>query len=514
MEYNVGFLFAAFCVAVYAHQRFNSPVPLRCTTTFVQYYLALGGYMIAGLGLYALLAYALEVNPQVQQLIGMMGGATVEIPKGYANLPAPFMAALFLTALLPKTPVLKTLDVNIQEFFRRLGAIPHKALTLSWTLQCKGFAIPAAQEGEFAHRLENLELDPKVFLEAPPQSTEASWTKIVSLKISMEDYEGAHPGFRHHQQADLSRLEEGYRRQEEMATILYGSEAGRERLKKAFHNDCKALLRQMTEAIARGMLQTHSGLKAVYAELTGWGFQDLESDLQKLTANQIAGLILALAIYMLVFFMILGAGFRTVGENIKWAITIAIIIGSAVGCAVLPKSALHGLAKRDREGRRPIVFYMLASLFAAAFWFIIHFVRYSLEGEHGLAAIPNQVLGNAPWVLMPVVIAFATAWMADNVPGRLVPKAAQDWLEGIVMAVLLAGTMFVVQHWLLEIGHPRANTERVPFLLAGAAGIGFIIGFFVPTLYRRLPKEERAARGEPNGTRLATLLDPRLVATD
>ena len=504
MEYNVGFLFAACCVAVYAHQRFNSPVPLRCTTTLVQYYAALSGYMMAALGLYALLAYALEVNPHVQELIGMMGGGAGEIPKEYADLPAPFMAALFLTTLLQKTPMLKTLDANVQEFFRRLGAIPHKALTLSWTLQRKDFAIPAFQEGEVARRLESEELDSKAFLGAPAHSTEAGWAKIISLMVSMEDYAGRHPAFRQHQQAELDRIEEAYRRQSEMATILYGSEAIQARLEQAFHNDCKALLRQMTQVIARGLLQTHAGLRAVYAELTAWGFQDLESDWQRLTANQIAGLVLGVAIYMLAFFMVLGVGsLQSVGENIKWAVTIAIIIGAAVGCAILPKSTFPGFAKRDRAGRRPILFYMIASLVAAAFWFAVHFVRHSLEGQYGFAEIPNQVLASVPWVLMPVAIAFTTTWMADNVPGRLVPKACQSWLEAIVMALVLAAIMYVVQRWLMEIGDPRADPARLPFLLGGAGGIGFIIGYFVPALYRMVPAAEGGLRRPENAMRLA-----------
>ena len=53
------------------------------------------------------------------------------------------------------------------------------------------------------------------------------------------------------------------------------------------------------------------------------------------------------------------------------------------------------------------------------------------------------------------------------------------------MALILAATMYLVTRWLGEL-HP-IPAERTLIRLASASVVGFIIGFFVPSLYRGIP---------------------------
>ena len=153
MDLDIGFYFAALCVAVYAHERFNSPFSLRYTTTLGQYYFALSGYVMAALLIFGILSWMFEVNPTVRDFIAQMsGGAVLDDAKTNA-LPTPFVAALLLTILLPKVPVLSNIDIGIQKFFRDLGAIPHRALRLSWRLQRAPFAVPEAQLADIKERM-------------------------------------------------------------------------------------------------------------------------------------------------------------------------------------------------------------------------------------------------------------------------------------------------------------------------------------------------------------------------
>jgi len=499
-HYQVGFLFAGFCVAVYAHQRFNSPAPLRCTTTLVQYYVALGGYVVSALAFYALLSWVMRVNPDVKELLISMSGGDVTGTGDIANFSASFIAALFMTILLPKVPVLKTFDSGIRGFFRKLGAIPHAALRLSWRLQRKPFHVPPGNHEELRTRLEKQELKPAAFLAAKEGTPEAIWAQVVSLKASLEDYVAVNPLLAQLLDSELAAIAETYERQSEMATIVFGRTRTPARLRRAFYADCKTQLRDLSEAISRGVLRTQGSLRSVHGVLWGFGYRDLESDRERISANQIAGLVMGLALYLSIIFFVLNGGAGTVSFYIKLPILISVIIGASIACALVPKTLLPELTRRDRNGQRPYLFYLVAGLAAAALWFAIQIVRFALEGV-ALDQIPVEIRRVQPFILISVAVAFATAWMADNRPERSrLPEGAYHWFEGLVLALVLAAVGYLAQLWLFDIGFLRNEPPNLR-MLATTGGMGFIVGFFAPTLYRTIPKEQAALRREEEAIR-------------
>src|ERR1700739_1074318 len=89
-----------FLVAIYAWDRFNTPSSNRSLTLRALFWSNCIGYVISALLLFASLSYLLQQSPW-QRALGL---------SGQAPLPAPLIATLALTTLLPSVPMLKRLD--------------------------------------------------------------------------------------------------------------------------------------------------------------------------------------------------------------------------------------------------------------------------------------------------------------------------------------------------------------------------------------------------------------------
>ena len=500
MELDVGFYFAALCVAVYAHERFNTPYSLRYTTTLGQYYFALSGYVMAALLIFGILSWMFEANPTVREFISTMsGGAVLDDDKTNA-LPTPFVAALLLTILLPKVPVLSSIDTGIQKFFRDLGAIPHRALRLSWRLQRAPYAIPESQMADVKERIGENELDAKAVLKGKEGTPEAELAKVVALKASIDAYRGDNPRFNRQQGRDLTNIEESYKRLMEMAKVVIGGPNRVQTLDQTLRNDCRALLKILCVVTARGLLQTQRSLHGTVAELAEWGFSDLEAERASLSANQIAGAVVGIGLYLLIVFLVVGTRSNT-EQVLVMVIVVSMTMGAAVICAFVPKTMTPTFACRDKGGQRPILFYLMAALGAGLAWFLIHFLRLSILAEQDLAGTVEAVLSNRPWMIMPVITAFTLAWMSDNDPSSgAIPRPLYRWIEGTATGLVMAGGMYLVLLWWSYLDPLRYEEVPVLQMSLSGFGIGFLLGYFLPSLYRGLPQHE-ADLAEQDGVR-------------
>ncbi|MDX1430888.1 MAG: hypothetical protein R3286_00430 [Gammaproteobacteria bacterium] len=501
-ELNLTYGFVALCVALYAHERFTNP-PVRAMTTAIQYHLAWLGYLVSTLVFFAGLSAVLKSN-EALKFITMLTGA--ELSDEAKKLPAPFLAALFLTTLLPRMPLVKDLDARIQKFFRDLGEIPYKALGLSWRLRNDSFRVPQALNARVVERLRASGIeDADAMVERPADATESLWVKIVALVIRVQEEveSNRRPRFKRHQESNYDRILEAYARNAEVASVVFRVKGEQPLLAKKFHHDCRDLLREIADFISRGMLQSEYALGRAHRELGRWGFTGLENERSArfLSINQLIEVVLVLAVWMFLFFLFVGGRAAdadpTVAGVLMKASAIALILGAAIACAIYPKCAIERAAGRAPDGTRPWAFYLLSALLAAGCWVIITSARLWLEGAPSFnGGDADSVLGQLPqkmpWMLMSVSTAFFTALMADNDPARWkVSEAAARWIEAAAMAVVLAATMFVVIEWLGDVRAAPIPGERIPAMLGSAAVVGFIIGFFAPTLYRRIPDRRR-----------------------
>ena len=108
-------------------------------TSRVQFWLSGGAYVVSSIGVFMLLAWAVQHNSSLVRALQM--GSTTQGGADVTNLDAALVAALMLTTLLPNFPVLRDIDAGILRFFYRIGSISFCAQL--WARQMKSaFSFP------------------------------------------------------------------------------------------------------------------------------------------------------------------------------------------------------------------------------------------------------------------------------------------------------------------------------------------------------------------------------------
>jgi hypothetical protein len=132
---DFAWLIAAAFVVIHAVSRFNSPPTGRTETTLGRYWAAASAYafvnLVAWIALLffpSTLAWILEETKDVPT-----AGQALDAASRLA-LPAPFVAALIITSLVPHVRSLAGLDRKVRVFFYDLASSPQEALRLTKSL--------------------------------------------------------------------------------------------------------------------------------------------------------------------------------------------------------------------------------------------------------------------------------------------------------------------------------------------------------------------------------------------
>ena len=112
---------------------------------------------------------------------------------------------------------------------------------------------------------------------------------------------------------------------------------------------------------------------------------------------------------------------------------------------------------------------------------------------------------------MAFATAIVTAFLIDFRPPQGLPAKYHRWLEAAMQAAVTVLAAFLVHWWLGELA--AKHGEKAPPLfsvLIVSATVGFVLGFIVPTWYRRAQMAEprtlsvvRAQDTGPNSDRAA-----------
>ena len=519
------YLFGSLCIVVYAWGRFNTPATWRSTTTSWQYTLALASYVVATLALWFVLARLVSTNPEILGLLafGSPNGADASVAKtlsALSELSAPLLAALFMTTLLPRLPVLARVDAALQRTFRELGAIPRKARQLSTMLRRAAFAVPREDRGEVTRRLEAQGLDAGRLLQSPRGSLEADWVRIVALMVKLEDAvdlsddhvsddatderrPAARNDFLRHREVEYLAARVAYRQQAAIAAVLLkarlaaaddqltqellsGTEApdlSMHSLQQSFEDGCKRLLKEFTHLVSCGMLQSNFSLAAACRELKTWGFGELAPESHGISANDLIGIMLSITLYLFVLFLFVHGGSGKLERIPIFALSIGLSMTAAVASAIYAKRLpITGIAGRN------FAVYLLAGSLAAGCWVVIHYVRIMLTTGGSLDAVLAQLWPLSPFATVPFAAAFALSWMTDLRPESWSSaERGWRWMEGLALAVVLAGAAYVAYIYVQVLRPPDPARTPPPayVVVLVQAGLGFLIGALVPHLCRR-----------------------------
>lgn len=491
----------AVFVLIAAAGRFNTPPSNRSSTTALRYWVAFSGYLAIGLGLYAVLLSSGSLLEGVRVESGFFG----ELAKNFSS--TSLVAALMLTILLPKIPLLAECDAWIRERLQRMAAIPYEARRLADELDKSRFAVSQRLQEVLRAKLvdEGFQAEDLLFEESP--GIKHRWTKLSTLMIQIEGWKTDRRfiGFIDQFQADFNGLSGRYRRLRprvaKLFRLLREMPAGGGRTDELVLQVQTDLTEQTTELlddiynfISRGLLHCEVMYSARAASLAMLGFDLRTIKLkQKLTLNHMMTLFGLVAILVLAGMISLSrASGVSVEELFARVVMIATIYSVAVVCAVYPKER-WAFARREPCSIRPVAFYFVVGVLAAVASVTISFL-FNILIFRNLTRTWLHLLLTYPWSLCAFVTAFAVAWMTDDRATSFLSRDRLRWVEGLAAASALALSVLIVFPWLDQVAAhhhaSRAHSSPLFMALTMSGAIGFTIGFLIPTWYREAPRED------------------------
>jgi hypothetical protein len=119
----LAYVVCAILITIYAWDRFNTPSSNRSSTLRALFWLNCVGYVSSALVLFVVLSVLFQEQPWLK-LFGMSA-------KEMTRLPAPLIATMAMTIMLPSVPMLKKVDSFLLNKFLSWGAIPAEARRLA-----------------------------------------------------------------------------------------------------------------------------------------------------------------------------------------------------------------------------------------------------------------------------------------------------------------------------------------------------------------------------------------------
>ena len=569
LEWVLGALF----VLIYAHRRFNTPKQVATQTTRFRFHFSGLSYYTSSLVLFVMIANVIHLSPELLSALfpdptAAPGGGLSEDVK---NLSAPLLSAVILTAFLPHSPLLSQIDDAILGFFRRIGRIPIAAVVLGTQLRRSDLAIP-----EVSHRLSydrTMKSEPAIKLFVQKQlkgitpddlqfersdSVAYRTTAMIWLMMEVNTWAAAR-NYRSFFDSVETERQEISRDFEKLISLF----SQYNHLKHQYENSEKEALKPTLDHSIQNFSELHDDLKRKICDLIARAVlsQEYTSSDRQFRIEQI-GFALPRAPFDLdhflsltvVFFIVMLAGISLAGsdsfqeetvDRLMRASMVAIIFGSAVVCAVLPK-AKFGFANILRKRSRPYSGYLFSGLLAVACGAMIS-ITFKTFWFRSLRSALNDMELNYPWLILTFTMAVTVAYLADNfvLPRRpsvsarrfvrwvlgLVHRDSKDawiisrigessaqavvrfffdrskvaalnppvWisvLEGLLAAAVLSSVAFMIVYPMLEeTGAPfttqPSDLDKRYLVTVISAVLGLLAGGTVPRLRRRVLLEQR-----------------------
>ena len=501
---HLGIVIAGALVALFAWGRYGDPKTNKVSTTQFHFYLTRSAYTLSALLLYVVLLNLLSTPGALDFLSGGTAAAT-----GMSKLPAPFMAALIMTTLLPNFPIVSKVDHELLRFFQRLGSIPAKVLRLTVQLQQTTFnPAPQMQQTLRDHMRERANI-PNALLDelrfgaesAEKDSARFRFTRNMGIYVLIwqlrqkEEFMGFFADFADDAK-QIDNLMQSFIDQAAgffafSATIPPQQQINDPSLlaaRNSFKNSCNSVYDELTSFLAQALLNSSWTDNQVKSYLTMLGLAPAQPK-SPLLLNTVltAGIIV---------FCLFGFGVwlaPTIMPSAQQGLTLALVVSInhalAALLAIAPKR-LWGFANRREMGERPVAAYMLSAVLAGAAAAIVILCYDVFVLKHGdFAAGWDRFSQVFPWSFLPATASFMLAALCDvNVPQE---KPLQKWVEAAAMAVVLAVAGLVIASLT-----PASENSRFIVIMSG--GIGVIMGFFVPHSYRaELRRSLPAQAGAP-----------------
>jgi hypothetical protein len=518
---------SAIVIVVFAVDRFKTPpsdpkdgvVPYRIsrsTTTAASYYTALSLYGAIALAVFAFLL----LSPQALDRLVATAPAIGEGIPPWARQSPPLLVALILTVLLPKIPILSSMDEWFRTKLQRMAAIPHEVRRLSAELRRAPFRVSAERERELTDALTAKGFESADVRFEAGSAPQHLWTKLSMLMRELDGWDADTQftsyvlTYPNEFTALRFRYEALVPKTVKCFSLLRELTADPEPTRKggaiyAYRDDVvheiEALLKDVYEAVSHAVLLCQFTQRARVSQLIRLGFGLDPEPPRRLTLNELLGLFTGLTIvYAFGFVLMRHGGGRIDPKLFVLALMIAAIYCIAVWCAIAPKARWRS-ARRSAAHDRPWGWYLLSGLMAAGSGALIAYLFRLVTYRGDVVAAWELYWQTSPWAIMTFATAYGLAFLADDEPGDgfrgLLTPARLRWAEAVALTAVMCVAAWLVHELLLSTRDAalalRAANPDMPVQAVRPLRdielmtmvIGFAIGSLVPSWYRTEPIE-------------------------
>ncbi|MDH5574699.1 MAG: hypothetical protein OEY80_04385 [Nitrospirota bacterium] len=487
---NVELLFGEVLVLMQSATQFNTPATNRSSTTACRYYMAIGMYLFIMTVGY----YLLATMPQLLSFTAV--GGTESISEDMKNLSPPLLAALFMTLLLPRLPILSGMEKWFRSQLQEIADIPGEVRRLTAELRQAEYDMPLADQKRVRAILRQQGMGEQDVVVTPSPTPQYLWCKLSALISHLDEWERdkKFTGFLHSFADEWTRIREQYAGLANKARACFDLQRGtREKdqdpqarqaiqeCQRYFVEHSEAVLRDLLVLISRGILHAHVTQTGRNKELKRLGYRNIHRLLNPMiTLNQMVYVFLMISVIFGIGLPLLGRGHQSAQMPLQVIIMVATLYSASIFCVLYTKSKWTW-AQVDAYGQRPWMYYLLVGGLAAVLGGIISLTFRVILFDWDMAI--EKFLETRPWLLLEFATAAGTAFHLDN--NKIWSPAIrgqQRWIESVSQALVTMAAAVVV-HGLLTTPPPLYRV----LILTGV--IGALIGGMIPQWYRKINNE-------------------------
>ena len=508
MDANLSYAFCGLLIIAYAWARFNTPPSNRSSTRQALYWSSAVGYALSALALFAALSILLKAGPWRKFLLG---------PADDPSLPAPLIATLAMTTLLPSVPTLKRLDEWFLSIFLDWAEIPGEVRRRAAGMTLENFSVTKEDVAELRQTYGNSGYGDTLARHLRRRGgdglelSQQRLTRVVKLydclrKLACEQRYARFYAEAAKEFEEIDRTTADFLRR--AATSLTLAERLRlaekevaydelvQERREDFANSCRETFRVMALFLARAVLRSETGEVGIVRRLRESGFGAAEPmNLPRFPIHSLTVLALGIFIYLLIatqFFGRLMAVPQQLG-GLTMVSKVAVVRLGTIGLTVwlLQRFAFF----RRAPGESPRFFsYVVNGLIAAAAAGSTCLLFHLREADP-LSAIGRDV----PLILLSFALCSAIAACCNDWVAEETPPAWLRLAEGAGCAAAVAvGMAFIVTYLVADLpfGPGELTGVKLGLLFAFPSAMAFVIGACVPHIYRAAHRAATARRDE------------------
>jgi hypothetical protein len=526
MDQNLTYAACGLLIIAYAWTRFNTPPSNRSSTRQTLYWSSAVGYMLSVLVLFAALSALLDAGPWRKLLLGQSNDPA---------LPAPLIATLAMTTLLPAVPTLKRLDEWFLSIFLDWAEIPGEVRRRAAVMTLENFNVTSEDVAALRQSYQEAGYGDTLVRHLRRRGgdglgqSQARLTRVVKLYDCICKLAGE-PRYSHffseaaNEFDELDRKATDFLRRAAIGLTLAErmraaekegtyDELIRER-REDFANSCRDMFRVLALFLARAVLRSETSEMGVVRRLRAIGFDAAgPMNLPRFPIHSLTVLALGVFVYLLVAIVFFNRVMATSEQqNAAGLMTAVKVTSIRLGTIALTVWLMQRYPFFRRAAGDPPRFfaYVLNGLIAAA-----------VAAGIGLMFHPGNpdplTAGDVAPILLSSMMCTALAlccddWVADTMPPRWLRLA-----EAAACAVAVALGMALIVVYLpeaLKIRSDKLVGLTLVMLFAFPSALALMIGGCVPHIYRSARRAAIARRDEASQLFIPALPAPQPSAIE